>query len=86
VEAGTVPGSRGGGAVVVVVFGAADVVVESRLEAVDGTSMVVGEKATADWGAGSPSRVTRYTAIPRMNPAATTMITWPALSFTSCSS
>jgi hypothetical protein len=81
VDAGTVPGSLGGGAVVVVVAGFVAVVVESKVEPVVGTRVVVGVPATAGGGAGSSSRVTRYTARPRMNPAATIMITWPALSF-----
>jgi hypothetical protein len=85
VDAGTVPGSRCGGVVVVVVTGMVEVVVERRVEPVAGTRVVVGVTATAGWRAGSSPRVTRYTARPRMNPAATIMITRPALSFTSCS-
>jgi hypothetical protein len=59
VDAGTVPGSLGGGAVVVVVAGMVEVVVESRVEPVTGTGVVVGTTAAAGWGAGSSSRVTR---------------------------
>jgi hypothetical protein len=81
VNAGTVPGSLSGGAVVVVVAGFVEVVVESRVDPVAWLAVVVGLTAIAGWGAGSSSRVTRYTAKPRMKPAATIMITWPALSF-----
>jgi hypothetical protein len=86
VEAGTVFGSRSTGVVVVVVAGKVDVVADGSVEPDDGTWVVVGETAAAGCGGGSSSRVTRYTARPRMNPAATTMITWPALSFTARSS
>jgi hypothetical protein len=84
VKAGTVPGSRSVGAVVVVVATGGDVVlVDGNVEpvgpvVVDGAALA----ASGDGEAGASSRVTRYTPRPRMNPAATIMITRPARSFT----
>jgi hypothetical protein len=84
VKPGTVPGSRVWGGSVVVVVEVGDVVVEPGSGPVsEGTEMVVLETLAASTaGGGASGRVTRNTARPSTNPAATIRITWPALSFT----
>jgi hypothetical protein len=81
VNAGTVPGSRSCGGCVVEVTGV-DVVVAKTVEPVEVTMVELGAACAAvDGDEAGSSRVTRKTARARTNPAATTMITWPARSF-----